>query len=270
MISLVAREQIEIVQSHLISFKADHPDFKQLDPDRFSQEVLQAQQMLAKVLKVSQRPIPLNPMELLSLQNSEGLYLLMRHGEQAMGPTIVSLQEAEKKIAMMREEENITSPITDSSLIDLFAIALAVVYLDHPFLHWSIESSHNTRAKEAGELIAFALQLPCTLESDWNCVNYPTHLSTEELIRLLPGGTLPWKRLLVDQVIGEGTYDKITRHIQQSIYPELGQAKIAITHTQQLNACAEKLNLPVIRMGNYAFIVGQIKSGSIHYRMGKF
>lgn len=186
---------------------------------------------------------------------------MMRHGEQKQSVWVEELADpALKKIAMMRKEENMKNPLTSASALELQETAHAFqnIIKNSGISSWHIETSKNLRAFQTAAILAKELNLPVCVKEKWTCINYPekAEMSTEDLLKLLPDGTLPWTIEHVDAVGGPGTYDKIHENVRESIIsyqPE--QGVIIITHTQQMNAAAQQQGLPVTRVENYGFVL---------------
>jgi sulfatase maturation enzyme AslB (radical SAM superfamily) len=80
-------------------------------------------------------------------------------------------------------------------------------------------------------------------------------MTGEQLLALLPNGSLPWIQDTVDQMIGEGTYDEIHTNISHMLNSFYKGNVIFVTHTQQINATAEQYQLPIERLGTYGFLL---------------
>ena len=82
-------------------------------------------------------------------------------------------------------------------------------------------------------------------------------MQTSEILKLVPDGTLPWEKQKVDALIGPGTYEEINQEMEKLLTACLEQNTIfiALTHTQQINAVALLLDKPLLRLGNFGFIL---------------
>lgn len=249
------RREVILIQETIENFKSKHPDFSIIPSEVFSEYVAEGQRDLARKLQVpAESIIPLNPDQLGSLKASR--YLMVRHGVQSEGDC-KSLPPAEKKIALMRKEANEQNPITNQSLVDLFAVALGLSYALHDSsVHWSVQSSHNARATEAAQVIAYALGVPLSQQSKWDCINYSSDKTTEALLKRLPGGVLPWEQGVVDEIVGPGTFEVITSDVQGSLKQE---GILIVTHTQQINALQRMNGLPEERLKEYGLIALSIE-----------
>ena len=52
-----------------------------------------------------------------------------------------------------------------------------------------------------------------------------------------PDGTVEWDPASINAAFGSGTYERITTDTQAFTREQQGRRTIAVTHTQQLNAC---------------------------------
>ena len=204
---------------------------------------------------------PITVAEVKELTQQGPVVLVMRHGEQQQSNWVEELPSpAYRKIAMMRKEENLTNPLTKYSSEELMETvrALQDIIQSSELSSWHIESSENLRALQAAATLAEHLGIPLIIRKRWKCVNYPDEcdMSTEELLNILPSGSLPWDKELVDLVIGEGTFDLIHKYVGKSLHSyEPNEGAIVITHTQQINAACEQKGLPVQRLGYYGFVL---------------
>lgn len=185
--------------------------------------------------------------------------IFMRHGQQLPTEQVQKLPPNEQKIEMMRLPCNKEDSLTKASLVELLEGMIVWEYLQQKTKScFVIKSSKNQRAYLVASLLGRALKVKPILNAPLDCINYPSNdkMTTAELLRQLPDGTLPWEKEKVDAVIGAGTYDRITQDMKRLLCSctNANTVLLAITHTQQMNAVALLSDLPVSRLGNFGFI----------------
>ncbi len=202
-------------------------------------------------------------------------YLVMRHGEQWKSPAVATLPNAAlQKIAMMRHEDNVSNPLTEKSQVEAELMAQALRAVISPEQHpLGLYTSGNARAKMTAEILGTAIGVCVEANPVLDCVDYPAEASmpTEELLTLLPTGSLPWEPVQVDAVLGLGSYERIHLEMAEDLAGKREQNSLLVTHTQQINAIAEQYGLPVERLSTYGFILVNLEEGTAKtYKHGVF
>ncbi len=203
---------------------------------------------------------PLSVAQLVQVFGNGGALMVLRHGEQHKSKRVRSIESAAlQKVEMMREPNNVMAPVTLDSAADFVATMIALRYAsDVTGRSVCLESSSNCRCVGPMKGLAKILGRRLSYEAKWDCVNYlgANVLSDEELLSLLPTGSLPWDEKLVDAVVGQGTYQRITEEMSYAIAQVPSSCfRVAMTHTQQTNAICGLRGLPIVRLGYYGFVV---------------
>ncbi len=218
---------------------------------------------LAKSLSVQGSIRNIDPIiveKLLILLQEKDIQIYIRHGEQQRTEQVRKLPSIEQKIEMMRLEENLENPLTEESLSEWIEGMIIWKYLQEKTGRSQVlESSKNRRAEIPASALGFALKTQLHFNDALDCVNYPScqEMSNAEILKWLPDGSLPWKRDKVDAIIGPGTYERITQEMEKllSSSKDSNTMYFAFTHTQQINAIAAASDLPIVRLGNFGFIL---------------
>lgn len=197
--------------------------------------------------------------KLMALLEEDEAKIFMRHGEQARMGEVHQLSIELEKIEMMRLPDNFESSLTKASIAELMEGMIVWEYLrqktNRSFI---IESSKNKRATLPAYALAYALKTDVNFRENLNCVNYPSEdkMSTLEILKWLPDGTLPWEKQKVDAVVGLGVYEYINDEMEKLLFVhnQHNNVSITITHTQQMNSIAILSGLPATRLGNFGFI----------------
>lgn len=257
-------EKSDILKKEWHAFSCRYLDLTCFTPNEIAALANHWGEKISKELKVTGNNIRKIDPEivckmLIVLQNCE-VKILMRHGEQEKTTTVQTLSPALQKIAMMRLPDNQENTLTDASYVKWIEGMIIFSYLKQKTgKNFRITTSKNTRALLPAALLGEALNTCLDLEKRLNCVNYPPEeiMPAEEILKWLPEGSLPWEMEIVNRIIGPGTYEKITEGMRDFLDAKNSPCTIVltITHTQQLNAAAQLVSLPVKRMGNYGFIV---------------
>jgi hypothetical protein len=252
-----------ILKEEWVSFSSQHPSLAAFSSEEITTLANQWGKKVAKLLSVSDaiRGIDAEAVEkLISLLEEDNPHIFMRHGEQQKTEQVQRLSVVEQKIEMMRLPDNIENVLTRASLAEWMEGMIVWEYLKQKTgRRFRLESSKNRRAEIPASALAYALRITADKNCNLNCVNYPSNdeMSNAEVLKWIPDGTLPWEKQTVDAVIGSGTYEHLTREMEILLNSskEPNAIFIAITHTQQTNAIATLLDLPIIRLGNFGFIL---------------
>ena len=261
--STTTDEALKMAKQSILCFQESYPKRELLSVDELVGTINQWKSKLAKEigLQDNTKTLDQNAIHtLLAAARSEGGVIFMRHGEQQMSPWVEKLpSKAEQKIAMMRQKENMANPVTPISVVEAYSMILALEYVSRlTNTSWIVETSGNNRAAQIAELLAVALSTKAQHSSRWDCINYPDEdfITTDELLAILPEGTLPWEKGLVDQVIGKGAFDRIHWQVREAIEGiSTSKLTVFVTHTQQISAAADQYNQPVQRLSNYGFVI---------------
>lgn len=212
---------------------------------------------------------------LLDLSTQDDIALTMRHGEQLLGDDVAKLENAAlKKIMMMRHEHNVKDPITVQSAIEFLGTMSCFAYIcAQTNKRFHIETSANQRALIPANAISETLNVACNQNEIWDCIDYPSEdiITDDELLKLLPTGSVPWKKNIFDQVSLERSYEAIQGEVTEFHQKQDRPANtmtLVITHTQQINATAECNDLPVERLGYYGFTLSGEKTTPALFRQG--
>lgn len=183
--------------------------------------------------------------------------IFMRHGEQNVPEGVIpNMHPALKKIRMMQDPSNMGDAITNESMTEAFALGLALMYVQaKTSKRIKVYTSENMRALEISRIIsAMASNAACIADEGLNCIVYKNEqdqppVTTEQLMKALPSGTMPWDRVMVDQWCksarngrkqSEVITETIQRLLEEGTKPEGDELLVVLTHTQQL---AEVLRL---------------------------
>lgn len=244
-------------------FSSKYPSLTQFTPEEIAIIANEWGEKMAVTLSVSEtiRSIDASVIEkLLLLLQEKKPQIFMRHGEQQKTAQIQCLAAADQKIEMMRQIDNMENPLTKPSIAEWLEGMIVWEYLKEKSGHsFILESSKNRRAEMPASTLAYALKTTLSMNDKLNCVNYPSshEMSNAEILKWLPDGTLPWEKTKVDAIIGSGTYEQVTKDMDNllSSCKNADAIYIAITHTQQINALASLFDLPIVRLGNFGFIL---------------
>jgi hypothetical protein len=263
-VGVVAVEPFAFLQEKAATFKEEYPTLSDCSPE---EAALLANSYIEAASSANLRKIdPAIVNELLALMQSGEIKIFMRHGEQKKSARALGLNGALQKIEMMRAPDNRDNPITLDSSAEFLGVYATLEYLKEKTGRMiPVQTSRNMRAALPASVFG-PLDHAAGI---WDCVDYPSEevMAAVEILRILPDGTLPWEQGIVDRIIKEGAYARITADMRQAL--NVSGSLLAITHTQQLNALALQLGLPVARMGNFGFIV-VAKSGSKLFPNGFF
>lgn len=258
----ISRDQ-SLLESSWNSFISQHPSLAKFTSDEITNIANQWGRELAKTLLASGGIREIDPTivhSLLTLLQESNVQIFMRHGEQQKTPRIQNLPIREQKIEMMRLPDNIENSLTEASIAEWMEGLIIWEYLKQKTGRYVIlESSKNQRAIIPASALAYVLKAPLHINEMLTCINYPSshELSNIELLTHLPDGTVPWEEHKVNAIIGPGTYEHITQNMKHLIVSSKRSHTIfiAITHTQQTNAIATLLDMPIMRLGNFGFIL---------------
>lgn len=245
------------------SFSSLHPSLTKFTPEEIATLANQWGEKVAKSLSVSEpiRGVDATVVEtLLTLLQEDNPQIFMRHGEQQKTELTQRLPAIEQKIQMMRLPDNLEDSLTKASIAEWMEGMIVWDYLKQKTeCSFLLETSKNRRAEFPASTLAYVLNTTAHINDNLNCVNYPSsdEISNIELLKHLPDGTLPWEKQKVDLIIGLGAYEHITQEMKMLLNAprDPNVVFIAITHTQQTNAVATLSDLPIIRLGNFGFML---------------
>ncbi len=252
----------DVLKEEWEGFSSEYPSLAEFSPDEMASIANQWGKKVAETLSVSERIREIDPVvveKLIDLLQEDAPKIFMRHGEQQKTELIRQLPAVAQKIEMMRLPENVENSLTKASMAEWMEGMIVWEYLrqkiDRSFV---LESSKNRRSEFPASSLAYALKIDASMNPSLDCVNYlpSNQMSTSEILKELPDGTLPWEKQKVDTVVGPGIYESITQEMEKLLCSCKGNAVfIAITHTQQTNAIATLSDLPIIRLGNFGFLL---------------
>jgi hypothetical protein len=252
-----------ILKKEWDAFSSQYPALVEFSSDEIAVIANQWGKKIAEILSVSETIREVDPVvvdKLLTILQEDEPRIFMRHGEQQKTERIQQLPAVEQKIEMMRLPDNIENALTKASLVEWMEGMIVWEYLKQKTgRHFFLESSKNRRAELPADLLGYALKTDVSINENLNCVNYSPNnkMSTSEILKWLPDGTLPWNQQKVDAVVGPGTYEHMIQEMEKLLCSSMDADTIfiAITHTQQTNAIAVLSGLPVIRLGNFGFML---------------
>lgn len=233
--------------------------FKDLTLQQFVDQVEAEQCAIAEKFGLENIKVrQLNPdtiQQLLNLlQREQGGRFFFRHGDQDPGLAMSCLNPAEKKIAMMQAQHNMEDPITEASAVEFLATLWTIAYLKIKNNYQiTVNSSANLRAKQPAEAIAKGCCTEVKFDEQLTCINYPD-LPYQKLLEKLNNkdGNLPWKEQIVDEIIGEGVYQQITKAMQaeRTKPTPINEINLNFTHTQQIQVLLQT----DLRLSYYGFV----------------
>lgn len=200
--------------------------------------------------------------------------IFMRHGEQSPPEWVSSLASpALRKIRMMQDPFNRKDLLTNNGLVDVFATALALLYVQATTgRRTRIFSSENFRAKEAAYIISVVMSgsTVSTLEG-LNCVTYKDEtdqppVTEEDLLIDLPSGMMPWNPQLVDRLCkrpksgispSQSIIDTVSSLVDYADRKNGNKLAIVLTHNQQIAEVLRQtggLDDPTIRFPELSMI----------------
>lgn len=209
--------------------------------------------------------------------------IFMRHGEQSPPEWISSLTNpALQKIRMMRDPFNRQDLLTNSSLVDAFVTALALLHVQaFTGRRTRVFSSENVRAKEAAYIISVVIpgSVVAPLEG-LNCIIYKDEIdqppvTEEDLLTDLPSGMMPWNPQLVDKLCkrpksgmsqSEAIISTIGGLVEYADRRNGNKLAIVVTHSQQIAEVlreAGKLEDSGVRFPELTMIVARNETLSI-------
>lgn len=193
--------------------------------------------------------------------------VFMRHGEQSPPEWVSSIPDPGlRKIRMMQSPFNRTDLLTNTGLLDAFATALGLLYVQQASgKEVSLLSSENMRAQEVAKIVSTVTGSSFSTLEGLSCITYQDEesvpaMTTDELLDYLPSGTIPWDPNLVDRLCKRtGSGLRQSELIINTVTDLVGNftekaggsnLQIVLTHTQQLaEVLRQRSNLqdPMIR-----------------------
>ena len=238
--------------------QANH--FSKLSTSEFVYLVEQTQIMLAKRFNLNSADIrqldSARVDELLAqVRTNKGGRFIFRHGEQDTKIPSNIYSPADKKIFMMQEKQNKHDPITTASALEFVGTLCTMMYLQEQIgCEISVSSSYNQRAQEPALALSMLLGKELELSKAWNCVNYPDSMTSHSILQTLKNkdGNLTWNKAEVDEVVGAGTFDRMTKDMQIIENTKVAENSIhsCFTHTQQISILAKQDK----RLDYYGFV----------------
>lgn len=215
-------------------------------------------------------------LQLTNIVSGEGnRVIFMRHGEQSPPEWIFTLTDPVlQKIRMMRDPFNRQDLLTNSSLVDVFVTALALLHVQVlTGRRTRIFSSENLRAREAAYIISTVISSSAisTLEG-LNCITYKDEVdqppvTEEDLLTDLPLGTMPWNPQLVDKLCkrpksglsqSEAIINTMEGLVEYADRKNGNKLAVVLTHNQQIAEVLRgvgKLDDPAIRFPELTMVV---------------
>ncbi len=186
-----------------------------------------------------------------------------RHGKQQMDAATANLGSAEQKLSMMKLPHNMADPLTDDSIAEAVGTGLILKYMaEKNGKKIQVRTSENMCAAQAAVIIAGVSGATVDTDSRLTCINYPNGIPDVEILERLGAenkGALPWTKEVVDNVCGEGTYDKISRGvIDMYEAADYNSITLNITHTQQINVLDSLARRVPIRLAELGFQIDNL------------
>lgn len=177
------------------------------------------------------------------IEMNNGGLIIMRHGRQFIEDEQRKLLTGSmRKINLMQLPFNDEDPADAQSLSEAAGLSIALKSILRDFeLPIRMISSRNARAADIAAVICVANNADIQIDDRLTCVNYPSDIPAEQLVRLIGennNGALTWNKEIIDPVCGEGTFDKITSDVSELIAEtsNFTGLTVCITHTPQMNA----------------------------------
>lgn len=226
------------------------------------------------------------------IMEGKGMLIAMRHGEQdpLVDEEINKASPALKKVLMMRKYHNENDPITLSSAIESLGTVLLIDFLKVKMdelqklissIKFSVMTSHNLRAKQIATAVSETTGIPFVdTQGTLDCVNYLDEkaLSNEAILKVIPSGTMPWKKEIFDQVVDKSTrsFEKIDLQMMDVIARVTSTTiQFAFTHSQQIQSLVKAMCVlrnvafqeDSLRLENYGFVILERMMGEYQYKI---